>query len=137
MPTQHWCRRYLHDLNRHLWGSFVVEGNGKTLYFGGDSAYSPHFREVGTYFPGIALALVGIGAYRPTWFMQGAHTSPEQAWRGFEDTGARRLLPMHYGTYDLSREPAGEPVRLIAEAAAAAGRGGDLVLRGVGEVVPF
>ena len=135
LPTQHWCRRYLHDMNRCLWGSFVLEGKRNTIWFGGDSGYSPHFAEVRTYFPRVDLALIGIGAYKPAWFMQAAHTSPEQAWRGFEDTGARRLMPMHYGTYDLSQEPAGEPLRLIEACAKTAGREGDLVVSGVGEVV--
>lgn len=135
MPTQHWCRRYLHDMNRHLWGSFVLEAGGKTVWFGSDSAYSPHFREVGQAFPGIDLALVGIGAYSPAFFMQGAHTSPAQAWRGFVDAGARRLLPMHYGTYDLSMEPASEPPRLLRACAKTAGRGDDLVVGAVGELV--
>lgn len=135
MPTQHWCRRYLHDMNRRLWGSFVIEGKTKTIWFGGDSAYSPHFKEVGEYFPKIDLALIGIGAYKPAWFMQEAHTSPQQAWQGFEDTGAKRLLPMHYGTYDLSQEPVGEPARLISACAKTAGRDADLVMPKVGEVV--
>ena len=135
MPTQHWCRRYLTDTNRRLWGSFVLRGGGKTLWFGGDSAYAPHFAEVNGLFPGIDLAMIGIGAYKPAWFMQAAHTSPAQAWRGFEDCGARRLVPMHYGTYDLSREPPGEPRRLIRALAEKAGRSGDLTLPAVGQVV--
>ena len=135
MPTQHWCRRYLHDMNRRLWGSFVIQGKTKTIWFGGDSAYSPHFKEVGEFFPEIDLALIGIGAYKPAWFMQEAHTSPEQAWKGFEESGAKRLLPMHYGTYDLSQEPIGEPAHLISACAKTAGREGDLVMPRVGEVV--
>jgi len=134
LPTQHWCRRYLHDMNRRLWGSFVIEGKSKTIWFGGDSAYSPHFKEVGTFFPNIDLALIGIGAYKPEWFMQSAHTSPQQAWQGFEESGARQLLPMHYGTYDLSDEPMGEPARFISACAKTADRVEDLVMPKVGEV---
>ena len=134
MPTQHWCRRYLHDMNRRLWGSFVLQGKSKTIWFGGDSGYSPHFKEMAEYFPKIDLAMIGIGAYKPAWFMQSAHTSPEQAWQGFEDTDSRKLLPMHYATYDLSQEPIGEPVRLISACAKTAGRVGDLVMPRVGEV---
>lgn len=135
MPTQHWCRRYLWATNRALWGSFVLEGRGRTVWFGGDSASSPHFAEVGRYFPDIDLALIGIGAYKPEWFMQAAHTSPEQAWRGYTQTGARRLLPMHYGTYDLSQEPPSEPLTLLRAAASREGRREELVVPGVGEVV--
>ena len=135
MPTQHWCRRYLHDMNRRLWGSFVIQGKSKTIWFGGDSAYSPHFKEVGEYFPDIDLALIGIGAYKPEWFMQAAHTSPQQAWKGFEECGAKKLLPMHYGTYDLSHEPLGEPSQFISACAKTANRSADLLMPKVGEVV--
>ena len=135
MPTQHWCRRFLTDMNHRLWGSFMLEGATKSIWFGGDSAYSPHFKEIGAYFPNIDLALIGIGAYKPAWFMKEAHTSPEQAWQGFEESGAKRLLPMHYGTYDLSHEPAGEPLRLISACAKTADRTEDLVMPNIGEVV--
>ena len=137
LPTQHWGRRYLTDTNVRLWGSFALEGAQHTVWFGSDSAYSPHFAEVGRYFPNIDLALIGIGAYKPAWFMEAAHTSPQQAWRGFADTRARRLLPMHYGTYDLSQEPAGEPVRLITACAKTAGRADDLIVPAIGEIVPI
>src|SRR5690554_3613479 len=35
VPSRHWGRRYLHDTNCNLWGGFVVQGGGKTLYFAG------------------------------------------------------------------------------------------------------
>ena len=37
--------------------------------------------------------------------------------RGFVDTGAEVMVPMHFGTFRLGREPMEEPVqRLVAEA---------------------
>ena len=135
LPTQHWCRRYLTDTNRRLWGSFVLEGRDKRLWFGSDSGYSTHFAEVGEYFPDLDLACIGIGAYKPAWFMRESHTSPEEAFRGFGDTGARRLFPMHFGTYDLSQEPYGEPLRQLRACAKTAGRDGDVVMPEVGRVV--
>lgn len=135
MPTKHWCRRYLNDTNRRLWGSFVLEGAERKLWFGADSGYSEHFAEVAEYFPDLDLAMIGIGAYKPAWFMQEAHTSPEQAFRGFRESGARRLFPMHFGTYDLSQEPAGEPLRQLRAFAKTGGRSGDVVGAVVGRVV--
>ncbi len=137
MPTQHWCRRYLTDTNRRLWGSFVLEGHERKVWFGGDSAASPHFAEVAKYFRDLDLAMIGIGAYKPAWFMQGAHTSPEQAWAGFATCGGAQLFPMHFGTYDLSQEPAGEPIRLLKAYAKTSGREEAVVEPVVGRVVRF
>ena len=39
VPSRHWGRRYWHDTNCNLWGGFVIQGAGRTLYFAGDSGY--------------------------------------------------------------------------------------------------
>lgn len=122
VPSRHWCRRGLFDLNRILWGGFVIEHGNRKLYFAGDSADGWHWEEVGRLFPDIDLAMIGIGAYCPTYMMKDAHCNPHEAWNGFEQTGARNLLPMHYGTYDLSDEPISEPYRLIRSIAEQAGK---------------
>ena len=45
------------------------------------------------------------------------HVSPEEAVQAFQDLGARLLVPMHWGTFELNREPYGEPPdRLMREA---------------------
>jgi L-ascorbate metabolism protein UlaG (beta-lactamase superfamily) len=62
------------------------------------------------------VALLPIGAYFPDSY-RAVHTSPEEALRGFVETGAEHMVPMHYGTFRLGREPMEEPpVRLMAEA---------------------
>lgn len=135
LPAKHWCRRGLFDFNRRLWGSFLIRSDRATIYFGADSGYAGHFREIGEQFPGIDLALIGIGAYKPDFMMSEIHTSPAEAFQAFLDLGARRLLPMHYGTYDLSDEPISEPYREIRRLFAEAGRGDQLMLPEVGEPV--
>lgn len=37
--------------------------------------------------------------------------NPDEAVQAFHDLGGSRLLPMYYGTFDLSDEPFGEPFR--------------------------
>ncbi len=113
LPTRHWCRRFLNDLNERLWGAFVLQTADSTLYFGGDSGYGKHFTETASLFPEIDIAFLGIGAFAPEWFMQSNHMSPAAAFRAFRDLGAKKLVPMHYGTFDLSDEPIGEPLHLI------------------------
>ena len=116
VPSRHWGRRYWSDTNCNLWGGFVIQGGGKTIYFGGDSGYGSHFREIGEVFPAIDYFVGGIGAYKPEFFMGQSHTSPTDALRAFEDTGAKWMIPMHYGTFDLSDEPVGDPIRVLKKA---------------------
>lgn len=118
VPLRHWCRRGLFDMNRRLWGGYVIQSAGKTIYFGGDSGFGSHYRETAEVFPEIDYFLIGIGAYSPRWFMEPNHNSPEDALKGFVDIKAKFLVPMHYGTFDLSDEPPSEPLRLLKEKAA-------------------
>jgi len=113
LPARHWSRRGVNDENYRLWGSFVIKFNGKTIYFAGDSGYGNHFEITGKLFPSIDVAIIGIGAYSPKWFMQKNHTSPEEAVEMFNRMGAKSMLPMHFGAFELADEPQGEPYRLI------------------------
>lgn len=115
LPVRHWCRRGLTDTNHRLWGGFIVQGAGKTIYFGGDSGFGSHYKETAEIFPEIDYFLIGIGAFKPRWFMEANHNSPEDAMKAFVDSKAKTLVPMHYGTFDLSDEPPNEPLRLLKE----------------------
>jgi L-ascorbate metabolism protein UlaG (beta-lactamase superfamily) len=113
LPTQHWSNRFPWDTNQTLWGSFIIEGKHRTIYFGGDSAYCSYFSEVASLFPHIDYAMLGVGAYHPAFMMEDVHMNPQQAIQAFDDLGARHFIPMHYGTFDLADEPLGEPYRMI------------------------
>jgi len=115
LPSRHWGRRGVKDMNRRLWGSFMLEINGRCIYFGADSGYDTHFTTIGELFPQIDVCMIGAGAYKPNWLMAPSHTSPQEALQAFHDLGANTLIPMHYGTFDLSDEPMGEPVRLLQQ----------------------
>ena len=113
VPSRHWSRRWVGDLNRTLWGGFVVEGGGTSLYHAGDSAMFDGFAEIGRRFPGLAAALLPIGAYEPVWFMSRQHLTPEQAGEAFLALGAARLVPMHWGAFQLTDEPISEPIERL------------------------
>ena len=94
---------------------YVVEGGGQRVYHSGDTAYFEGFSEIGARLKP-EVALLPIGAYFPDAY-RSVHTSPEEAVRGFVELGAERMVPMHYGTFRLGREPMEEPLqRLEAEA---------------------
>lgn len=116
VPSQHWSRRGLSDMNETLWGGFVIEGSTARLYHSGDTAYFDGFGEIGRRVGPIDAALLPIGAYDPAWFMSKQHLNPEEAVRAFLDLGAREFVAMHFGTFRLTDEPLDEPpLRLAAE----------------------
>jgi L-ascorbate metabolism protein UlaG (beta-lactamase superfamily) len=121
VPAQHFSARTLRDRNLTLWAGFVLEADNASIYFAGDSGYSPHFGEIGRRIGSLDLALVPIGAYEPRWFMQPAHVNPAEAVQIHRDVGAHVSVGMHYGTFHLADEPFDEPLALLAEARAAAG----------------
>lgn len=112
-PARHWSRRTPWDGNRSLWGGYVIQGGGSAVYHAGDSAWFDGFREIGRRFPDLEAAMLPIGAYRPAWFMEHSHMNPEQAGRAFLDVGARRFVPMHWGTFQLTDESLAEPAERI------------------------
>ncbi len=118
LPVRHWSRRLFFDMNRRLWGGYVIQGGGTTIYFGGDSGYGSHYKETAAAFPQIDYFIIGIGGYKPRWFMEPNHNSPADAIRAFQDARALTLIPMHFGRFDLSDEPPEEPMRLLNEEAA-------------------
>ena len=105
LPSKHWSRRGLFDLNEMLWGGFMIQTANHCLYFAGDSGIDAHFSQIGKLFPEIDYAFIGIGAYEPNWFMRDSHTNPAEALECLNMLKARILFPMHYGTFDLSDEP--------------------------------
>ena len=115
VPARHWSRRGVLDTNRSLWGGYVVEEGPQRIYHAGDTAWFEGFGEIGRRYPGLLAALLPIGGYRPAWFMEQQHLSPEQAGRAFLELGADRLLPMHWGTFQLTDEPLSEPAGRIRE----------------------
>ena len=112
-PCKHWGARMFRDTHRG-YGGYVVEGGGQSVYHSGDTAYFDGFSEIGAKLKP-EVALLPIGAYFPDSY-RSVHTSPEEAVRGFVELGAQQMVPMHYGTFRLGREPMEEPLqRLEAE----------------------
>jgi L-ascorbate metabolism protein UlaG (beta-lactamase superfamily) len=112
-PCKHWGARMFRDVHRG-YGGYSIAGAGCSIYHSGDTAYFAGFAEVGRRLHP-EVALLPIGAYFPDTY-RSVHTSPEEAVRGFVESGAKWMVPMHFGTFRLGREPMDEPVkRMLAE----------------------
>jgi L-ascorbate metabolism protein UlaG (beta-lactamase superfamily) len=111
LPAKHWGRRGSNDFNKTLWGSFLIITHNIKIFFAGDTAYNEKmFKEIRELFGNIDICMLPIGAYSPAFIMKPAHLNPEEAVQAFLDLGGKWFIPMHYGTYDLSDEPMGEPL---------------------------
>ncbi len=108
-PAQHSSGRTLADYDQRLWSSWVIAGKRKHLFFGGDTGYDPHLKDIAVRYGPIDVAALPIGGYSTYEGKHPNHLNPEEAVQLFEDLDARRLVPMHWGTFELNREPFREP----------------------------
>jgi L-ascorbate metabolism protein UlaG (beta-lactamase superfamily) len=116
VPAQHFSARGLFDRQKSLWGGYALEFQGRRIYFGGDSGYSTHFSDIKTRLGSPDIAILGIGAYEPRWFMAPIHMNPAEAVRAHCDLGAKQSIGMHFGTFQLTPEAIEEPKQELARA---------------------
>jgi L-ascorbate metabolism protein UlaG (beta-lactamase superfamily) len=108
-PTQHTSGRGLFDREESLWGSYFIQNGEVSVYFGGDAAYSTHYKEINKRLGPPDIALLSIGAYLPRWFMKPIHLDPVEAVIASQDLGAKLSIGMHFETFQLSTEAFDQP----------------------------
>ncbi len=114
LPAVHWSKRSLWDTNKTLWGSFLIEYNGKKIFFACDTGYGNIYKELGEKYGPIDLSFINIGAYNfypmsPRKDKSIYHTNPEEALNIGKDLKSKKIIGMHWGTVILSLEPIMEP----------------------------
>jgi len=113
LPAKHATGRSLFDQNRSLWGSWIINHNGFTIYFAGDTAYGDHFKAIGKEHT-INAALLPIGPNEPRNLMEKVyHMSAQQAGQAWLDLKAKKLIPIHWGTFPLGTDRFLDPVVLL------------------------
>jgi len=116
VPAQHFSARGLFDRKKSLWGGYMIESRGWRIYFGGDSGYSTHFSGIKHRLGPPDIAMLGIGAYEPRWFMKPIHMNPAEAVCAHRDLGATQSIGMHFGTFQLTTEAIDQPLKDLAQA---------------------
>ncbi len=112
-PAQHFSGRTLFDKDKTLWCGWMFSGKRFRIYFAGDTGYFEGFKEIGERYGPIDLAALPIGGYSPAWYNEAVYMNPVQAIDAFDDLGAKRFLPVHWGTFPIGQEPINEPVILL------------------------
>lgn len=95
--------------------SYLISYQGVNIFYAGDTSYTPLIREQLLGIP-IDIAIFGIANYWPPYFQEN-HCTPEQAWSMAQEIGAKWIIPMHWGTFNLSQEPKNEPLVRFIQAA--------------------
>ena len=115
-PARHFSGRSptMSDRDITLWGGWALLTAQHRVYFSGDTAMFPGFSEIGERLGPFDIALIESGAYNPLW--RDVHIGPEQAVLACQMVNSPLLLPVHWGTFDLSLHGWTEPIERILEA---------------------
>lgn len=117
--ARHFSGRGMNDRYKTLWASWVIEGGGKKLFFGGDSAYGKHFKKIGDEFGPFDLVCLEIDAWNENWPHN--HMFPAEFPLAAADLKAKMAMPIHWGVFDLAMHPWKESITKVGAAAAGAG----------------
>ncbi|HUL43964.1 MAG TPA: MBL fold metallo-hydrolase [Bacteroidota bacterium] len=101
------------DWNGRSYNAYSISKNGRTIVFGGDTAYQEFFKSLAERNIPIDLVILPIGAYDP-WIA--VHANPEQAVAMANHMKAKAILPVHWNTFILSSEPQHEPIERLKAA---------------------
>lgn len=105
VPAHHfssriWLPFIYDDFDRTSWNGWLLELNGKKLFFAGDTGYSPHFTDIQKKYGDIDICLIPIASYHHDtegdWYRY-VHTTPEDALSAAVELGCKLMIPWGYG----------------------------------------
>ncbi len=105
VPAHHFSSRiwvpYLYEDNdMALWGGWVLEHNGKRLFYAGDTGYSKHFKDIQQRYGDMDVCLIPIASYYheedADWYRY-VHTTPEDALVAADELNCKVMIPWGYG----------------------------------------
>tara|TARA_Y100000992_G_scaffold196784_1_gene133871 strand:- start:30 stop:662 length:633 start_codon:yes stop_codon:yes gene_type:complete len=112
--SQHWNKRSALPFgpgatDKALWGSFLINYKGIKIFFACDTGYSNIYKMMGKKFGGIDIFLINSGAFNFEVITGKKdfsifHTNPEEALQAAKDIRAKKIIPMHYGSFLLGLE---------------------------------
>jgi L-ascorbate metabolism protein UlaG (beta-lactamase superfamily) len=113
-PARHFSGRGFTG-NNTLWSSWIIQAQGRQLFFSGDSGYGPHFKEIGDRYGPMDVVMMECGQYDERW--AAIHMMPEETIRAAIDVKGKFVLPIHWGAFSLAMHTWTDPIeRAVAEA---------------------
>jgi N-acyl-phosphatidylethanolamine-hydrolysing phospholipase D len=134
VPAQHWSARTPFDRHEVLWGGYVAQHAGFSMYYSGDTGYSKDFQDIAARFGGFNFAQIPVGCYEPRWFMTNQHVNEPEAIQIHRDVRSQFSMGVHWGTFRLCDDPIDQVIDEFPKAVQAAGlRADEFVLPILGE----
>jgi L-ascorbate metabolism protein UlaG (beta-lactamase superfamily) len=112
-PARHFSGRGIIGRNETLWASFVIRGPKHNIFYGADSGWWPGFEDIGNVFGPFDLTILEIGAYGKYW--PDIHMGPENAANAHIALRGELMMPIHWGTFNLSTHAWFEPIERLLQ----------------------
>jgi len=130
-PSQHFSGRALGARNPTLWSSLALRTDHASVFFSGDTGLTDEYSEIQRRLGPFDLVMLEVGAFHPAW--GDIHLGPENALKANALLGGARLLPVHWGTFNLAMHAWDEPAETLL--ALAPRYGAALAMPRLGEAV--
>jgi len=118
-PARHFSGRSPFGRNKTLWSSWVFAGERHRVFFTGDTGFFEGIADIGRDHGPFDVTLVKISAYSASW--PDIHLTPEDAVRVHQLVRGKRMLPVHWATFNLAFHAWDEPPERALATAEAAG----------------
>ena len=94
-PARHFSGRSLLGMDKTLWSGWALVGPQHRVFYSGDSAMFPGFKEIGSRLGPFDVTFFDSGAYNYLW--ADVHLGPEQAVVAHQMVRGALLMPVHWG----------------------------------------
>jgi len=118
-PARHFSGWHAADRDRTLWASWTLVGPKSRVFYSGDTGWQDDFNKIGEDYGPFDLTIIKCGAYGDGW--PDIHINGVQAVEANVLLRGRRMLPVHWFTFDLALHPWEEPVVQAVDAGAELG----------------
>jgi len=130
-PARHFSGWLVTDRDRTLWASWTLVGPKSRVFYSGDTGWQDDFEKIGDEYGPFDLTIMKCGAYGDGW--PDIHINGIQAVEASLLLKGRRMLPVHWLTFDLALHPWDEPVIQAVETGAELGA--EVITPQLGELI--
>lgn len=107
-PSRHFSGRRLTGQKRTEYCSWVIKTRNHQFFDSGDGSIGKHFEMIHKRFGDFDLAFMECGQYNEKWHY--SHMYPEESIHMAQTTGAKIAVPVHWGSFILSKHAWNDPI---------------------------